>query len=76
MAERDDPREPGHAADMEVRRITFAASRIADHAARELALLKHARRVEDGERARELEYQAGAAHRDSVALTEEHGLGQ
>ena len=76
MADRYDPREPGQAADMDVRRITFAASRIADHAARELALLERARRVEDDERARKLEYEAGAAHRDSVALTEEHGLGR
>jgi hypothetical protein len=76
MAERHDPREPEHAADPEVRRITFAAARIADHAARELALLKRARRVQDSDRARELEYEAGTAHRDSVALTEEHGLGQ
>lgn len=76
MADPDDPREPEHAADEEVRRITFAASRIADHAARELSLLERARRVEDERRARELEYEAGTAHRDSVALTEEHGLGR
>jgi hypothetical protein len=59
-----------------VRRITFAAARIADHAARELTLLERARRIQDETRARELEYEAGAAHRDSVALTEEHGLGR
>lgn len=76
MSDRYDPREPEHAADMEVRRITFAAARIADHAKRELALLKRARAVDDVTRARELEFEAGAAHRDSVALTEEHGLGR
>jgi hypothetical protein len=76
MAEPHDPREPEHAADPEVRRITFAAARIADHAARELSLLKRARRVQDEVRARELEYEAGTAHRDSLALTEEHGLGR
>jgi hypothetical protein len=76
MPERYDPREPEQAADKEVRRITFAAARIADHAARELSLLERARRAEDDRRAQELEYEAGAAHRDSVALTEEHGLGR
>jgi hypothetical protein len=76
MGEHYDPREPEHAADMEVRRITFAAARIADHAERELALLKRARVVGDIARARELEYEAGTAHRDSIALTEEHGLGR
>jgi hypothetical protein len=75
MSDRHD-REPEHAADLEVRRITFAAARIADHAQRELTLLKRARAVEDLTRARELEYEAGTAHRDSVALTEEHGLGR
>ena len=76
MGDRFDPREPEHAADLEVRRITFAASRIADHAEREITLLKRARQVRDEIRARELEIQAGAAHRDSLALTEEHGLGR
>ena len=76
MSEPHDPREPEHAADLEVRRITFAAARIADHAARELSLLERARRVHDEIRARELECEAGAAHRDSIALTEEHGLGR
>jgi hypothetical protein len=76
MAEPHDPREPEHIADLEVRRITFAAARIADHAARELSLLDRARHVQDEMRARQLEYEAGAAHRDSVALTEEHGLGR
>jgi hypothetical protein len=76
MSEPYDPREPEHAADAEVRRITFAAARIADHAARELSLLERARRVQDEARARQLEYEAGTAHRDSIALTEEHGLGR
>jgi hypothetical protein len=76
MSEPHDPREPEHAADLEVRRITFAAARIADHAARELSLLERARRVQDEVRARQLEYEAGTAHRDSIALTEEHGLGR
>jgi hypothetical protein len=69
MAERPDPRTTA-----EVRRITFAAARIADHAARELALLERATQARDARRARELEYEAGTAHRDSIALTEEHGL--
>jgi hypothetical protein len=76
MAERHDPREPERAADAEVRRITYAASRIADLAARELSLLKRARVAQDHTRARMLEFEAGAAHRDSIALTEEHGLGR
>jgi hypothetical protein len=76
MAEPHDPREPQHAADLEVRRITYAAARIADHAARELSLLERARRSRDAVLTRELEYEAGTAHRDSVALTEEHGLGR
>jgi hypothetical protein len=69
MAERRDQRSAA-----EVRRITFAAARIADHAARELALLERATQARDVRRVRELEYEAGAAHRDSIALTEEHGL--
>jgi hypothetical protein len=76
MGERRDPREPEHVADPETRRISFAAARIADHAERELELLDRARHAENERRARELEYRAGTAHRDSVALTEEHGLGR
>ena len=69
-----EPHEPEHAADLEVRRITYAAARIADHAERELSLLDRARHARDRTRARQLEFEAGAAHRDSIALTEEHGL--
>jgi hypothetical protein len=76
MVERRNGRDPGQAADPETRRIAFAAARIAEHAARELALLEQARNADDARRARELEYRAGTAHRDSVALTEEHGLGR
>jgi hypothetical protein len=76
MVDRHDPREPEHVADADTRRITFAAARIADHAERELELLDRARHAEDARRARELEYRAGTAHRDSIALTEEHGLGR
>ena len=70
------PLEPGRAADSDVRRITFAAARVADHAARELALLVRATQVPDDRHARELELEADVAYRDLVALTEEHGLGR
>jgi hypothetical protein len=76
MVDRHDPREPENVADADTRRITFAAARIADHAERELELLDRARHAGDARRARELEYRAGTAHRDSIALTEEHGLGR
>jgi hypothetical protein len=68
------PPDPGRAADLEVRRITYAAARVADHAARELALLVRATQVRDDRRARELEYEADIAYRDLIALSEEHGL--
>ena len=69
------PPEPQRPGDPEIRRITFAASRVADHAARELALLVRATQVPDDRHARELELEADVAYRDLVALTEEHGLG-
>ena len=74
MADDLDPRGPDHVSDLDVRRITFAASRVADHAARELALLVRATQTGDDDRARELEYEADIAYRDLIALTEEHGL--
>jgi hypothetical protein len=71
MPERFVP-EPADSA--EARRVGFAAGRIADHAARELILLKRAAQEADPVAARQLEYEAGTAHRDSIALTEEHGM--
>jgi hypothetical protein len=59
---------------LEAKRVGYAAARIADHAERELFLLERARRAVDADAARRLEYEAGTAHRDSVALAEEHGL--
>ncbi len=64
--------EPADAA--EARRLGYAAARIADHAAREIILLERAAQEADPVAARELEYDAGTAHRDSIALTEEHGM--
>jgi len=69
-----DPANPLDAEQLEARRIGYASARIAGLAARELALLERAARAADDAEARELEYAAGTAHRDSVALTEEHGL--
>jgi hypothetical protein len=69
-----DPRDPLDAGYLEAKRLRFAAERIADHAERELLLLERAAHTTDHEIARELEYEAGTAHRDSIALTEEHGL--
>jgi hypothetical protein len=79
MPERDD-HDPTdwvgirRAMDLELKRISFAAERVADHAERELALLELATQVSDDAAARELEYQADAEYRDFVALIEEHGL--
>jgi len=61
-------------ADLDARRIAFAAQRVAAHAERELALLDRATRAKDDRRARQLELEADVAYRDVVALTEEHGL--
>ena len=58
----------------DAKRVGYAAARIADHAARELFLLQRAAKAADRKAARQLEYEAGTAHRDCVALTEEHGL--
>jgi len=58
----------------DAKRVGYAAARIADHAARELFLLQRAAKAADRNAARRLEYEAGTAHRDCVALTEEHGL--
>jgi hypothetical protein len=71
----DSPREPDSAPSVESRRITFAAARVADHAALELSLLQWASLVRDDRRARELELRAEIAYRDYVAISEEHGLG-
>jgi hypothetical protein len=72
MADRIDPQR--RAVELEAKRTAYAAARIADHAERELVLLERAARAADEDVARELEYEAATAHRDSVALTEEHGL--
>jgi hypothetical protein len=69
-----DPRDPRDAGYLEAKRLGYAAARIADHAERELLLLERAAHTADQDVARELEYAAGTAHRDSIALTEEHGL--
>jgi hypothetical protein len=69
-----DERRPDSIATMEARRITFAAARVADHAARELTLLERATEVRDDRAARELESEADAARRYCVAIREEHGL--
>lgn len=55
-------------------RIQMAATRIAAHAARELALLEQAVAAHDDDEARELELEADTAHRDFVAMAQEHGL--
>jgi hypothetical protein len=76
MADRFD-RAPDDALDLkhlEAKRVGYAAARIANHAARELFLLERAAREADDDAASQLEYAAGTAHRDCVALTEEHGL--
>jgi hypothetical protein len=67
-------RRPDPTAAREERRITFAAVRAADHAARELALLAQASQVHDDRSRRELEIQAGIAHLYSIAISEEHEL--
>ena len=55
-------------------RIQLVAKRIAMHAARELALLEQAVSTPDDDMARALEVAADTAHRDLIALTQEHGL--
>jgi hypothetical protein len=70
----DRPDHGSEAARLEARRVGYAAARIAGHAERELALLERAAREADDDTARALEHEAGTAHRDSIALTEEHGL--
>jgi hypothetical protein len=76
MADRFDhePADWLDAKHLEAKRLGYAAARIADHAARELFLLERAAKAADDEAASRLEYEAGTAHRDCVALTEEHGL--
>jgi hypothetical protein len=76
MPDRFDPDmpDPSNAEDPEAKRIGYAVARIADHAERELFLLARAAHAPDDDAVRRLEYEAGTAHRDSVALTEEHGL--
>jgi hypothetical protein len=76
MADRSDrdPTEPLDLRNLEAKRLGYAAARIADHAARELFLLERAAKATDDDAVRRLEYEAGTAHRDCVALTEEHGL--
>jgi len=70
----DDRFDPDATDTPDAKRVGYAAARIADHAARELFLLQRAARAADRDAARRLEYEAGTAHRDCVALTEEHGL--
>jgi hypothetical protein len=67
-------RRPDSIATIEARRITFAAARVANHAARELTLLERATRVHDDEAAREFARAADAARSYCVAISEEHGL--
>ena len=76
MADRfdHDPADWLDAEHLEARRVVYAAARIADHAARERFLLERAAKAADDEAVRRLEYEAGTARRDCVALTEEHGL--
>jgi hypothetical protein len=76
MADRfdHDPADWLDAKHLEAKRVGYAAARIADHAARERFLLARAAKAADDEAASRLEYEAGTAHRDCVALTEEHGL--
>jgi hypothetical protein len=69
-----DSLELRRAVELETKRLRYAAERIADHAKRELVLLERAAHADDDDAARMLEYEAGTAHRDSIALTEEHGL--
>lgn len=73
MSDRSD-RSSRDAVEHEVRRITFAAARAAEHARRELSLLERATEALDDVDARELEYEADTAYRDFVAMQEEHGL--
>jgi hypothetical protein len=70
----DDRFDPDATDSPEAKRVGYAAARIADHAARELSLLHRAAKAADRDAARRLEYEAGTAHRDCVALTEEHEL--
>jgi hypothetical protein len=69
-----DPADWLDAKQLEAKRLGYVAARIADHAARELALLQRAAKATDRNAARRLEYEAGTARRDCVALTEEHEL--
>jgi hypothetical protein len=62
--------------DREAARVAFAATRIAAHADRELALLTRAAHADSDTVAQELEYAADGAYRDFIAMIEEHGLAQ
>jgi hypothetical protein len=72
MADRFD--QDADYAQLEARRIAFAAARIAEHANRELVLLTRATEAESDRVARELESAAHTAYQDFLALIEEHGL--
>ena len=72
MADRE---RRSHVADEEAKRVAFAATRIAEHADRELALLTRAADAPSDAHAQELEYAADVAYRDFIALIEEHDLG-
>jgi hypothetical protein len=65
---------PRSTVEHEAKRITFAAARAAEHAARELSLLVRATQARDDINAHELEFEADAAYRDFIAMREEHGL--
>ena len=55
-------------------RERFIAARIATLAGQELYLLEEAVKAEDHESARRFERAADMAHRDALAIVEEHGL--
>ncbi len=61
-------------AEIEAKRIAFAAARIAEHAERELELLTKATEAASDARARQFEDEAHTAYRNFIALIEEHGL--
>jgi hypothetical protein len=73
MSDKGEPHRESNAT-IEARRITYAAARVANHAARELTLLERATRVHDDEAAREFARAADAARSYCVAISEEHGL--
>ena len=67
-------RERNHAIDPEAKRIAFAAARAAEHAVRELALLRRATEASEDAVARALEWDADTAYLDFTAIAKEHDL--